>query len=107
MLQDIDAQHSVALDARREIGCGALDELVPRELLPMPGAIGRFGLDGDHALKKDLPLFSVDGRMPDDGPQSVYNVLKLSDPVVKGAASIDFNATYTNAFVQKAAQVVK
>jgi len=59
------------------------------------------------ALKKDLPLFSTTGMMPTDGPQSVYNVLKLSDPVVKGAASIDLNATYTNTFVDVAAKQVK
>jgi len=59
------------------------------------------------ALKKDLPLFSTTGMMPTDGPQSVYNVLKLSDPVVKGAPSIDLNATYTNKFVEVAAKQVK
>lgn len=59
------------------------------------------------ALKKDLPLFSTTGMMPTGGPQSVYNVLKLSDPVVKGAASIDLNATYTNTFVDVAAKQVK
>jgi len=59
------------------------------------------------ALKKDLPLFSTTGLMPTDGPQSVYNVLKLSDPVVKGATSIDLMATYTNKFVDVAAKQVK
>ncbi len=59
------------------------------------------------ALKKDLPLFSTTGMMPADGPQSVYNVLKLSDPVVKGAASVDLAATYTNKFVEVAAKQVK
>ncbi len=59
------------------------------------------------ALKKDLPLFSTTGVMPADGPQSVYNVLKLSDPVVKGAASVDLAATYTNKFVDVAAKQVK
>lgn len=59
------------------------------------------------ALKKDLPLFSTTGLMPADGPQSVYNVLKLSDPVVKGAASVDLAATYTNKFVEVAAKQVK
>jgi len=59
------------------------------------------------ALKKDLPLFSTTGAMPADGPQSVYNVLKLSDPVVKGAASVDLAATYTNKFVEVAAKQVK
>ncbi len=59
------------------------------------------------ALKKDLPLFSTTGAMPADGPQSVYNVLKLSDPVVKAAPSVDLNATYTNKFVEIAAKQVK
>lgn len=59
------------------------------------------------ALKKDLPLFSTTGMMPADGPQSVYNVLKLSDPVVKGASNVDLNATYTNKFVEVAAKQVK
>ncbi len=59
------------------------------------------------ALKKDLPLFSTTGAMPADGPQSVYNVLKLSDPVVKAAPSVDLNTTYTNKFVEIAAKQVK
>lgn len=59
------------------------------------------------ALKKDLPLFSTTGMMPDAGPQSVLNVLKLSDPVVKGATTIDLKATYTNQFVEVAAKQVK
>jgi NitT/TauT family transport system substrate-binding protein len=59
------------------------------------------------ALKKDLPLFSTTGMMPEAGPQSVLNVLKLSDPVVKGASSIDLKATYTNQFVDVAAKQVK
>ena len=45
--------------------------------------------------------------MPDTGPQSVLNVLKLSDPVVKGASNIDLKATYTNQFVEVAAKQVK
>lgn len=54
------------------------------------------------ALAASLPLFSPDGRMPAHGPDSVLSVLKLSDPAVQDAATIDVAATYTNRFVESA-----
>ncbi len=59
------------------------------------------------SLKKDLPLFSTTGYMPPDGPISVLNVLKLSDPVVKGAPNIDLQATYTNQYIDIAGDILR
>ncbi len=56
------------------------------------------------SLAASLALFSPDGRMPESGPASVLDVLKLSDPAVKDAPSIDLAATYTNRFVDAAQQ---
>jgi NitT/TauT family transport system substrate-binding protein len=63
---------------------------------------------GDRALYVDsltatLPLYSPDGRIPENGPASVLSVLALSDPEVQ-AASIDLAATYSNRFVDAALQ---
>lgn len=60
-----------------------------------------------NALKKNLTLFSTTGVMPPDGPISVLNVLKLSDPVVKGAANIDLKATYSNQFIDIAGDYLR
>jgi len=53
------------------------------------------------ALKSQLPIFSPDGSMPSDGPQSVYNIEKVTNQTVQGK-QIDLNSTYTNEFVSKA-----
>ena len=55
-----------------------------------------------EALAASLPLFSPDGRMPESGPASVLNVLKISDQEVKNAPAIDLDATYTNRLVEAA-----
>jgi NitT/TauT family transport system substrate-binding protein len=62
---------------------------------------------GDRALYVEslaatLPLFSPDGLMPESGPASVLNVLKVSDPEVRNAPAIDLTATYTNRLVEAA-----
>jgi NitT/TauT family transport system substrate-binding protein len=54
------------------------------------------------ALTASLPLYSPDGRMPPSGPDSILNVLQLSDPTVKDAPPINLAATYTNHFVETA-----
>jgi NitT/TauT family transport system substrate-binding protein len=53
------------------------------------------------ALKNQLSIFSPDGTMPADGPQSVLNTELVTNQSVQGK-QIDLNATYTNDFVQKA-----
>ena len=47
-------------------------------------------------------MYTPDGLMPPDGPQTVLNVLSAFDPSVKGH-SIDLSKTYTTRFVQNAA----
>jgi NitT/TauT family transport system substrate-binding protein len=54
-----------------------------------------------NALKGSLDMFSPDGKMPPDGPQTVLNVLSAFDQNVQGK-TIDLNATFTNEFVSAA-----
>lgn len=53
------------------------------------------------ALQNQMGIFSPDGRMPSDGPQSVLNTENETNTAVQGK-SIDLNSTYTNEFVNKA-----
>jgi NitT/TauT family transport system substrate-binding protein len=55
------------------------------------------------ALSNSLAMFTADGKMPSDGPQTVYSVLSTFDPKLKDA-KIDLNKTYTTEFVDKALQ---
>lgn len=50
------------------------------------------------ALKASLPMFTKDGKMPADGPDTVLKVLAAFNPSVKGK-HIDLSKTYTNDFV--------
>jgi NitT/TauT family transport system substrate-binding protein len=50
------------------------------------------------ALKASLPMFTKDGKMPADGPETVLRVLSAFNPSVKGK-HIDLAKTYTNDFV--------
>ncbi|HZR97374.1 MAG TPA: ABC transporter substrate-binding protein [Chloroflexota bacterium] len=59
------------------------------------------------SLAASLALFSPDGLMPESGPASVLNVLKLSDPVVREAPAIDLAATYSNRFVEAVRQTAR
>ena len=52
-----------------------------------------------NALKASLPMFTADGKMPADGPQTVLKVLSAFSPSVKGK-HIDLAKTYTNEFVE-------
>ena len=45
--------------------------------------------------------YSPDGVLPVDGPATVLDILRASDPVVR-AATIDLSTTFTNAFTDKA-----
>lgn len=53
------------------------------------------------ALKASLPMFTKDGRMPADGPQTVLNVLSAFNPSVKGK-HIDLAKTYSNDYLPAA-----
>ena len=50
------------------------------------------------ALKASLPMYTADGKMPADGPDTVLKVLSAFNPSVKGK-HIDLSKTYTNEFV--------
>ncbi|MEO7030733.1 MAG: ABC transporter substrate-binding protein [Herbaspirillum sp.] len=54
------------------------------------------------ALQGSLPMYSVDGKMPVGGPETVLKVLSEFSPNVKGK-HIDLSKTYTNEFVIQAA----
>ncbi|WP_297906375.1 ABC transporter substrate-binding protein [Thiomonas sp.] len=56
-----------------------------------------------QALKASLPMFTADGRMPADGPQTVLKVLSTFKPGVRNA-HIDLARTYTTRFVEAAAK---
>jgi NitT/TauT family transport system substrate-binding protein len=51
-----------------------------------------------RAMKGTMPMFSPDGKMPADGPDTVLKVLSAFSPSVKGK-HIDLARTYTNAYV--------
>lgn len=50
------------------------------------------------ALKASLPMYTVDGKMPADGPATVLKVLSAFNPSVKGK-HVELGKTYTNEFV--------
>ncbi|MFF8988832.1 ABC transporter substrate-binding protein [Streptomyces sp. NPDC014983] len=59
---------------------------------------------GDKALytrsiKSTLPMFTDDGVMPQDGPETVEKVLKAFNPNIKNA-NVDLSKTYTTEFVK-------
>jgi NitT/TauT family transport system substrate-binding protein len=55
-----------------------------------------------QAIKSTLPMFTKDGVMPANGPETVEKVLKAFNPNIKNA-TIDLGKTYTTEFVKKAA----
>ncbi|MFJ5530775.1 ABC transporter substrate-binding protein [Streptomyces sp. NPDC093261] len=54
------------------------------------------------AIKSTLPMFTSDGVMPANGPETVEKVLKAFNPNIKNA-TIDLDKTYTTEFAKKAA----
>ena len=52
------------------------------------------------ALAASLDMFTPDGKMPADGPQTVLNVLSAFDQNVQGK-QVNLAATYTNEFVDQ------
>ncbi|MFE1861090.1 ABC transporter substrate-binding protein [Streptomyces anandii] len=53
------------------------------------------------AIKSTLPMFTEDGVMPKNGPETVEKVLKAFNPSIKNA-KVDLAKTYTTEFVEKA-----
>jgi sulfonate transport system substrate-binding protein len=56
-----------------------------------------------EAIKNTLPMFTDDGVMPTNGPETVEKVLKAFNPAIKNA-TVDLSKTYTTEFVEKAAK---
>ena len=54
------------------------------------------------AIESTLPMFTQDGVMPKDGPETVEKVLKAFNPNIKNA-KVDLSKTFTTEFVEKAA----
>ncbi|WP_460070303.1 ABC transporter substrate-binding protein [Streptomyces sp. YKOK-I1] len=54
------------------------------------------------AIKSTLPMFTKDGVMPEQGPETVEKVLKAFNPAIQ-KADVDLSKTYTTEFVEKAA----
>jgi NitT/TauT family transport system substrate-binding protein len=52
------------------------------------------------ALKASLPMYTLDGKMPPDGPETVLKVLAGFNPSVKDK-HIDLSRTFTNEFVNQ------
>jgi NitT/TauT family transport system substrate-binding protein len=50
------------------------------------------------ALKGQLPMFTVDGKMPAGDPENVQKILSAFKPAVK---NVDLSQTYTNEYVDK------
>jgi NitT/TauT family transport system substrate-binding protein len=55
-----------------------------------------------QSIRNSLPMYSPDGRFSREAAETAATVLKAFDPDV-GRATIDVGATYTDAFVEKAA----
>jgi NitT/TauT family transport system substrate-binding protein len=70
-------------------------------VMPPDYALGNPALY-QQSVKTSLPMYSRDGRFSRAAADTAYAVLKAFDPDV-GGAKVDVAATYTNAFVEKAA----
>lgn len=57
----------------------------------------------EQSISDSKPMFTADGVMPADGPQTVLDVLKPSNEAVKAKADqIDLSKTFTTEFVKNA-----
>ncbi|MEV6970828.1 ABC transporter substrate-binding protein [Hamadaea sp. NPDC051192] len=56
----------------------------------------------EQSINDSKGMFTADGLMPADGPQTVLDVLKESNPDVQKAGSIDLSKTFTTDFVKAA-----
>lgn len=54
-----------------------------------------------QSIKSTLPMFTADGVMPANGPETVERVLKAFNPNLKNA-TVDLSKTYTTEFVKNA-----
>ncbi|MEV4435921.1 ABC transporter substrate-binding protein [Streptomyces sp. NPDC049585] len=80
-----------------------MSEHTPEEIADqMPADYAKGGRDlYVKSIQSTLPMFTKDGVMPPDGPQTVLQVLKSFNPNLK-TAKVDLQKTYTTEFVKKA-----
>ncbi|MFE2375104.1 ABC transporter substrate-binding protein [Streptomyces sp. NPDC059398] len=74
------------------------DEIAAK--MPADYAQGGKGLYA-QSIKATLPMFTKDGVMPANGPETVEKVLKAFNPNLKNA-TVDLSKTYTTEFAKKA-----
>jgi sulfonate transport system substrate-binding protein len=55
-----------------------------------------------QALQNQLQMFSPDGKMPSDGPQTVLNIEMATKPDMFTGKTIDLSKTFTNEFADNA-----
>ena len=55
-----------------------------------------------RSIRSSLPMYSPDGRIEREAAETAHKVLREFDPDVR-KANVDLNATFNNAFVEKAA----
>jgi NitT/TauT family transport system substrate-binding protein len=84
--------------ADRFIAASSPDEIVAA--LP-PDIVGPDPALFRESVARMKTCYSPDGVLPADGPATVLDILRASDPTVR-AAKIDLSATFTNAFTDKA-----
>lgn len=71
------------------------------KVMPAEHALGNMELF-TRAIRNSLPMYSPDGRFVAEGAETALKVLREFDPGVRDA-KIDLSATYTSAFLDKAA----
>ncbi|EDY45924.2 ABC transporter substrate-binding protein [Streptomyces sp. SPB074] len=80
-----------------------MDAHTPAEIAAkMPADYAQGGKDlYAKSIGATLPMFTSDGVMPENGPETVERVLKAFNPNLKNA-KVDLTKTYTTKFVKKA-----
>ncbi len=72
---------------------------LPNELTQQLGYFRQEGLDS--ALQNQMAIFSPDGLMPADAPQTVLNI-EYQNKLIPQSKTIDLSLTYTNEFASQA-----
>jgi len=71
------------------------------KVMPVEHALGNMDMFV-RSIRSSLPMYSPDGRFSREGAETALKVLREFDANVR-TANIDLTATYTDAFVEKAA----
>lgn len=96
----VQALTNAMVKALHFIQTASNDEIL--DVLPADMMVG-----GDRKLYAQMldrvrPAFSPDGRLSKEAVETTYEALKIYNPKVRDAKNVDLDATYTNAFVDKA-----